>query len=245
MGGLQWQVQELRITSGNASIGMLLIATMGLVLPAALKIGHHHLVQQDEESKTTDLNDLLVSENDVAFSRFNSCVMTVGYISYLIFQLGSHKEEFDYDGDEYAVFGGGHNIVRTPSSKAKRKRTPTRQNLFCKRYCFFSKYCAKVSNDEHYNVVKLGSDDGEPICDVEGDGSVDGEEGFMIEAPQSLIQTIQRKKGNSSLESYNDNPEIFQERAAQSTLKSKCSDTLNDDTRTYIMDSLHEIIYYH
>ena len=158
VGGMQWQVQELRITSGNASIGMLLTATMGMVLPAALKMMNHQnmVVQTDDQGMTTtnDLNDQEppLTENDVAFSRFNSVVMMVGYISYMIFQLGSHKNEFDCNSDEYISVGGGHDddIVPIASSKYKRKRkSPTRPNLFCKKYCFIMNKCPRTSENEY------------------------------------------------------------------------------------------------
>ena len=165
VGGMQWQVQELRITSGNASIGMLLTATMGMVLPTALKMMNNQnmVVQTDDQGTTTtnDLNDQSLTENDVAFSRFNSVVMMVGYISYMIFQLGSHKNEFDCNSDEYAVVGGGHDdIVPIASSKYKRKRkSPTRPNLFCKRYCFIMNKCPRTSEDDYgastTNVILL------------------------------------------------------------------------------------------
>jgi hypothetical protein len=171
--------------------------------------------------------------------------MTVGYISYLVFQLGSHKDEFDYNGDEYAVFGGGHNIIRTPSSKSKRKKSPTRQNLFCKRYCFFTNYCPRISKDESYNVVRYGSDenDCERIVVVE-ENSSDGEEGFMMETqtPQSLVQTQRKVDVRSSPESFTDNPQFFKEKEPQCSLKSKCSDLQDDGTSK--MNAHYDIIYF-
>lgn len=137
IGGLQWQVQEIRITSGNVSIAMLLTVTMGLVLPAALKLGNESV--SSEQAELTD--------SDIAFSRINALIMTIGYICYLIFQLGSHKEEFDYNGDEYSPFGGGHNIVRTLISPLPVSKKPTmRRNVFCQKHCFLMKYCPTVDH---------------------------------------------------------------------------------------------------
>lgn len=142
IGGLQWQVQELRITSGNVSIGMLLMATMGLVLPAALKLGNESL-----HSESVQDNEDEMTQSDVNFSRANALFMVVGYIGYLIFQLGSHKEEFEYDGEEYAAFGGGHNIVRTPHCATNPKKPLARRNAFCRKHCFLMKYCPNVDSD--------------------------------------------------------------------------------------------------
>jgi calcium/proton exchanger cax len=36
IGGMRWQVQEIRVISGNVSVGMLYLATAGSLLPAAL-----------------------------------------------------------------------------------------------------------------------------------------------------------------------------------------------------------------
>jgi hypothetical protein len=149
--------------------------------------------------------------------------MTVGYISYLVFQLGSHKDEFDYNDDEYAVFEDGQNKVQDQS---KSKKSPTRQNLFCKRYCFFTNYCP-ISKDESYNIVRYGSDenDCEPIIDVEQDSSLDGEEGFMMETqtPQSLVQSLPREETYSTFGSFSADDELIQERDSRCTLKSDCS----------------------
>mmetsp|Transcript_6992 Transcript_6992/g.10536 ORF Transcript_6992/g.10536 Transcript_6992/m.10536 type:complete len:594 (-) Transcript_6992:813-2594(-) len=142
IGGLQWQVQEIRITSGNVSIAMLLTATMGLVLPAALKLGNESISSESMHENRVELTD-----SDIAFSRINALIMTIGYVCYLIFQLGSHKEEFDYNGDEYSPFGGGHNIVRTMLNPLPVVKKPTmRRNKFCQKHCFLMKYCPTVDH---------------------------------------------------------------------------------------------------
>lgn len=165
IGGLQWQVQDLRITSGNVSIGMLLMATMGLILPAALKLGN----ENRHVDSVKDIDDE-ITQSDINFSRANALFMVVGYIGYLIFQLGSHKEEFDYEGEEYAAFGGGHNIVRTPHVAPNPKKPIARRNLFCRKHCFLMKYCPVVQTDTrilddtedstvYTTVIQKGTDD--------------------------------------------------------------------------------------
>eukprot|EP00554_Chaetoceros_debilis_P014806 CAMPEP_0194119342 /NCGR_PEP_ID=MMETSP0150-20130528/38975_1 /TAXON_ID=122233 /ORGANISM="Chaetoceros debilis, Strain MM31A-1" /LENGTH=753 /DNA_ID=CAMNT_0038811011 /DNA_START=59 /DNA_END=2320 /DNA_ORIENTATION=+ len=211
IGGLQWQVQEIRITSGNVSIGMLLTAAMGLVLPAALKLSNESnmvnvnlsrrglsdiaAIDMNTNERVVDssggyggdntsyIYDDDLTENDILFSRINAIVMVIGYISYLIFQLGSHKEEFDYDGDEYAAFGGGHNIVRTShynqqgqdkeggevrsATLPKKKRKPVaRRNVFCIKNCVLLKYCPNVHGRESGNGSTIAKG-----TDVEGEAS--------------------------------------------------------------------------
>lgn len=129
VGGLRWQRQRIRITSGNVLIGMLLVASIGLVLPATLKLAHQsstplmNFSYTSSANMTTDLLgydnitlsvDTTISPSELQFSRINAIIMIGAYILFIIFQLGTHKEEFDYSGEEYAVFGGGHNIVRVP-----------------------------------------------------------------------------------------------------------------------------------
>jgi len=84
VGGSRHKVQELRMTSGNVSIGMLFLSTAGLVLPAALKLSNQAMFTGDGE---TDV--------EIQFSRFNSLVMAAMYVGYLFFQLGTHKDEFE------------------------------------------------------------------------------------------------------------------------------------------------------
>ncbi|OEU19286.1 Na_Ca_ex-domain-containing protein, partial [Fragilariopsis cylindrus CCMP1102] len=86
IGGLRWQVQELRITSGNVSVGMLLLSVAGSLLPATLILGG-----QLKKSSSSSSSDKL------QFCRVNAFVMIFMYGCYLIFQLGTHKEEFDED----------------------------------------------------------------------------------------------------------------------------------------------------
>ena len=165
IGGIRWQTQTLRITSGNVSIGMLFVATMGTVLPAVLKLanesvsstGIHHMNSNISNNTNIEVDTTdEITETDIRFSRINAIIMVTGYCCYLLFQMGSHKEEFDYDGDEFAKYGGGHNIIRTPEfQNIVKKKTPARRNIFCQKYCMSMKYypadTAKQQN-EHKSI---------------------------------------------------------------------------------------------
>jgi Ca2+/H+ antiporter len=108
IGGCRWQVQELRITSGNVSMVMLLVATAGSLFPAALVLSGQ-LSNEDKDVAS------IPSQEEITFCRVNAAVMFFLYLCYLVFQLGTHKEEFD---DE-ALVG--------PASRRARR------NLFCQR----------------------------------------------------------------------------------------------------------------
>jgi len=88
IGGLRWQVQELRLTSGNVNVLMLWLATAGLLFPASLV-----LTGQLDLGAITD--ERVPSDQEVTFSRVNAAVMLILYICFLVFQLGTHKDEFD------------------------------------------------------------------------------------------------------------------------------------------------------
>lgn len=106
IGGLRWQVQEVRQTSGNANVVMLLLATAGSLFPSALV-----MTGQLPGGYQADYG--IPSQEEVTFSRVNAAVMLILYLLYLVFQLGTHKEEFD---DEPAA------------------RAVARRNIFCQRY---------------------------------------------------------------------------------------------------------------
>jgi Ca2+/H+ antiporter len=158
IGGLQWQTQELRITSGNVSIGMLLVAVLGIILPAVLKLADESIksdiVDNEEDS------DFSISKSDIGFSRINALVMVTSYVAYLIFQLGSHKEEFDYEGEDYAHFGGGHNIIRTSNAELNKmpqsiqNRSNHRRNTFFEK-CIFMRLCPKGPSFNHVPLREI------------------------------------------------------------------------------------------
>jgi len=99
VGGARWQVQEVIMTSGNVSIGMLLIGTAGTLLPALLKLGNQEVFGEGDAG--------------LSFSRFNALVMLVMYFCYLFFQLATHKDEFDEDFEEGGRVDGHKRVVLT------------------------------------------------------------------------------------------------------------------------------------
>jgi Ca2+/H+ antiporter len=96
IGGLRWQVQDIRLTSGNVSVGMLLVATAGSLIPAILILSGQFPIDGDERQIQRIDTDTPTQE-EITLSRVNAAVMLMLYICYLIFQLGTHKSEFDDD----------------------------------------------------------------------------------------------------------------------------------------------------
>jgi Ca2+/H+ antiporter len=112
IGGLQYQVQSLRTTSGNVNVVMLLVGVAGSLLPAALV-----LTGQLSHRDSTVNYDLYVDNptpEEVVFCRVNAVVMLALYVLYLVFQLGTHKNEFD-------------------DSVERKNINSSRRNLFCLR----------------------------------------------------------------------------------------------------------------
>ena len=144
VGGLRWQVQELRITSGNVNIVMLLVCTAGSLLPAALAMSGQMKQTAEERSSSTP------SQSELTFCRVNAAVMVVMYISYLLFQLGTHKEEFD--DEENVVETPDHLLLMTPhyTSRHGRKKRAER-NRFCLRW-FGQGYS---SRDGSYEAIEM------------------------------------------------------------------------------------------
>jgi Ca2+/H+ antiporter len=152
IGGLRWQVQELRITSGNVSVGMLLLSVAGSLLPATLILGGQlkqssssssSMNSGDDDSSdggveyddTSIITQGLSSSSDtpsleeLQFCRVNAFVMIFMYGCYLIFQLGTHKEEFDEE--ENVVQTANHNQLHlSPHFTSRHGRQPQR-NAFC------------------------------------------------------------------------------------------------------------------
>ena len=119
IGGLHWQVQELRTPSGNVNVVMLLVATAGTLFPAALALSTGSSAGSSSSSSSVKYEELsssslpssqlsqplvdyngVPSPEEVAFSRVNAAVMLTLYMCFLLFQLGTHKEEFDDDDDD-------------------------------------------------------------------------------------------------------------------------------------------------
>lgn len=109
IGGMRWQVQEIRVISGNVSVGMLYLSAAGSLLPAALFLSG--------QLPTKAFNDDVPSREELVFCRINAAVMVVLYLCYLLFQLGTHKEEFD-DNEQSAA----------------KDNHPAQRNLWCQRH---------------------------------------------------------------------------------------------------------------
>lgn len=126
VGGLRWQVQELRITSGNVSVGMLLLAVAGSLLPAAL------ILAGQLRNDTGEMpQDDVPSKEELQFSRVNAVIMMFMYGCYLTFQLGTHKEEFD-DEENIVESADGHQLHMAPHFTSRHGRQQkARRNNFC------------------------------------------------------------------------------------------------------------------
>jgi len=165
IGGLRFQVQELRIVSGNASIGMLMLAVAGLALPAALMLSDEMISGSEEKEYMdkngdgkSDINDGPTSSM-VGFSRFNAVIMAMGYLLYLLFQLGSHKDEFEDLEEEEKEEGDNANIngtnngsdyegVQTLPRNAPKTKKKARKNKFCRRFLW-----GRIVDDGDRNVT--------------------------------------------------------------------------------------------
>jgi len=90
VGGLRWQIQELRLTSGNINVLMLLLSTAGIVMPSVLSVSGHL-----SELETVTDAERVSSSNETSLSRFSAFVTLALYLCYLVFQLGTHRHEFD------------------------------------------------------------------------------------------------------------------------------------------------------
>lgn len=111
IGGCRYQVQYIRQTSGNVSVVLLLVATAGSLFPAALVLsGQFPNPEGNSQDEPSDQSPRVgsfhvraannaPSPEEVTLCRVNAAVMLMLYICYLIFQLGTHKEEFD-DNEE-------------------------------------------------------------------------------------------------------------------------------------------------
>lgn len=131
IGGMRWQVQELRLTSGNVSVGMLLVATAGSLFPAILIISGQFPESEGPTATALDPSRNSASrdrpsQEEITLSRVNAAVMFVLYLCYLVFQLGTHKDEFDDDDQE---LDDGVNDDRI------RRKAPAHRNLFCQNIC--------------------------------------------------------------------------------------------------------------
>jgi Ca2+/H+ antiporter len=138
IGGLRWQVQDLRLTSGNVSVGMLLMATAGSLIPAALVLSGQFTSATSSNGgrqlNRTILGAAAPTQEEVTLSRVNAAVMLIAYLCYIVFQLGTHKEEFDERIEE----------------------RPARPNIFCRK--LFSKCTLSRSSTETNHPRKDSSE---------------------------------------------------------------------------------------
>ncbi|CAI5510279.1 unnamed protein product [Closterium sp. Naga37s-1] len=79
-GGLRYREQKFNKTAALVNSGLLLMAVMGLALPAILHSTH------------TEIRD---NDSELALSRISSCIMLAAYGAYLYFQLKSHVHLYD------------------------------------------------------------------------------------------------------------------------------------------------------
>ena len=127
VGGMKWQVQEIRVISGNVSVGMLYLSAAGSLLPAALFLSG--------QLPGKALNDDVPTKEELVFCRVNAAVMMIMYLCYLLFQLGTHKDEFDDD-----------------EQSANKENHPAQRNLWCQRHVMretvaAQQYYVNVSNN--------------------------------------------------------------------------------------------------
>lgn len=124
VGGTRWQVQELRITSGNVNVGLLLVSVAASLLPAALIMSGQLRTEEKQQEG-------MPSKEELLFSRINAFVMVFLYCCYLVFQLGTHKEEFDEE-ENVVQAASGHELHLAPHFTSRHGRQKqARRNLFC------------------------------------------------------------------------------------------------------------------
>lgn len=155
IGGFRWQVQELRITSGNVSVGMLLLSVAGSLLPATLVLGgqlkHDSSISEDETS-----DEITPSLEELQFCRVNAFVMIIMYGCYLIFQLGTHKGEFDNE-ENVVQTADDHELHLSPHFTSRHGRQQeAKRNIFCIWLFRRSKACLGLSDDSDRMMTEDG-----------------------------------------------------------------------------------------
>jgi Ca2+/Na+ antiporter len=160
IGGFRWQVQELRITSGNVSVGMLLLSVAGSLLPATLVLGgqlkHGSGSGSEDGTDTLEEDEDIPSLEELQFCRVNAFVMIFMYGCYLIFQLGTHKEEFDED-DNIVQTAGDHELHLSPHFTSRHGRQQkARRNIFCIWLVRKTKCFLRIGNENDANMAEDG-----------------------------------------------------------------------------------------
>lgn len=172
IGGMRWQVQELRITSGNVSVGMLLLSTAGSLLPATLVLGgqlRSSAAAADGTDVDTSPSVMQPTKEELQFCRVNAFVLIFMYGCYLVFQLGTHKEEFD--AEENVVQTADANELHLAPHFTSRygRQDKARRNVFCQRLAHHIAYFSRSRRmlEEQGWVASPNLADGSGSGDVE------------------------------------------------------------------------------
>jgi hypothetical protein len=90
--------------------------------------------------------------------------MMILYIAYLLFQIGTHKEEFDEE--ENVVETEQHLLVLTPHYVVRHhgRQRPAQRNLFCLKHCFRQRH-----DDDSPRYHAPGAPDGGDVEMINGD----------------------------------------------------------------------------
>ncbi len=212
VGGIRWQVQELRITSGNVSVGMLLLSVAGSLLPAALILSG----QMRNDSGETAHEDI-PSNEELKFSRVNAVIMICMYGCYLMFQLGTHKEEFD-DEENIVESASGQKLLLTPHFTSRHGRQKNaRRNLF------FLNIFQSLRNgrliatgdqgdvemslrrhDSAHRLLSSSDDEGSENADIAGDSDLDSHSDGSDGTGGKLLPQNELPKSSSYANGYFD-----------------------------------------
>ncbi|MBK5188693.1 MAG: calcium/proton exchanger [Gemmatimonadaceae bacterium] len=83
-GGLKYRTQKFNARFADTSISLLVIAAVGLIVPALFQAAH-----PDPTRAAT-----------IRLSEFVACFLLAGYVLYLIYSMGTHKSAFDALAEE-------------------------------------------------------------------------------------------------------------------------------------------------
>lgn len=248
VGGIRWQVQELRITSGNVSVGMLLMSVTGSLLPAALILSGQLNMKQDPD----ELEHGQPSKEEIQFSRVNAIIMIFMYGCYLIFQLGTHKEEFD-DEENVVESAEGHTLHLTPHFTSRHGRQQkARRNLFCLnvihklsrgQYSLARSHAAvEMTLQPHDSADSLldheVDNDSAAANEVSENGSNDSDEVGGKLLPQNRISRS-TSEGNGYFDEYNEMPPADRSRTSDTTSPRKGRKANKEPNRATVVNDLY------
>ena len=195
IGGIRYQTQSLRIVSGNASIGMLMLAVAGLALPASLILSDE-MVMGDTQRQYVDKNGDGISdivdgptESMLGFSRFNAVIMVVGYGLYLLFQLGTHGEEFEDEPHDPHENNDEYGVVDVTKQRSRR-------NKFCGRlFGIVDEVDEHAPSTELYQQVEQCADNAIESIEIEMPQHSNG-----MHHSQSAVGSHRKYKSESDVE---------------------------------------------